>query len=165
MGRQYDPAYKLEVCKAIEMGSSTVMEFSREAGIPETTLRKWLQRYRENQETPFVGSGHILPENEEMVRLRRENRDLREEVEILKKAAGVTTSAYYAWDKRPETKRSKRRRRITEENAGYLFCSSTNSGGNKDCKDAHNAGSGGGKTYRIFNHAGKRLAFKGGEEV
>ena len=51
----------------------------------------WMKRYREHGEKSFVGSGHILPENEELVRLRRENRDLREENEILKKAA-----AYFA---------------------------------------------------------------------
>jgi transposase len=46
-----------------------------------------MKRYRENRDKPFVGSGRILPENEEMVRLRRENKDLREENEILKMAA------------------------------------------------------------------------------
>jgi transposase len=50
-----------------------------------------MKRYRANREKPFVGSGRVLPENEEIVRLRRENRDLREENEILKKAA-----AYFA---------------------------------------------------------------------
>jgi len=40
---------------------------------------------------PFVGSGYILPENEELVRLRRENKRLEEEIYILKKAA-----AYFA---------------------------------------------------------------------
>jgi transposase len=64
---------------------------SREAGVSENTLHIWMRRYRENKETPFVGSGKILPENEELVRLRKENKDLKEEVYILKKAA-----AYFA---------------------------------------------------------------------
>ena len=91
MSKKYDPAYKLEVCKTIESGAATVPELSREIGISDNTLYIWMKRYRENRDKPFVGSGHILPENEEMVRLRRENKDLREEVEILKKAA-----AYFA---------------------------------------------------------------------
>ena len=91
MSKGYDPAYKLEVCKAIDSGTATVSEMSRETGISENTLYIWMRRYRENRERPFVGSGHVLPENEEMVRLRRECRDLREENEILKKAA-----AYFA---------------------------------------------------------------------
>ena len=91
MTKKYDPAYKLEVCKTVDGGQATVPEISRETGISENTLYIWMKRYRENKEKPFVGSGHILPENEEMVRLRRENKDLREENEILKKAA-----AYFA---------------------------------------------------------------------
>ena len=91
MSKKYDPAYKLEVCKTVESGTVTVAEMSREIGISENTLYIWMKRYRENRDKPFVGSGRVLPENEEMVRLRRENKDLREENEILKKAA-----AYFA---------------------------------------------------------------------
>jgi len=88
--KQYDPAYKMEVCQAVAGGAS-VASMSRETGISENTLHVWMKRYRKHKEKSFVGSGNILSENEETVRLRRENRDLREENEILKKAA-----AYFA---------------------------------------------------------------------
>ena len=91
MAKVYDPAYKLEICKQVESGAVSVVEISQETGISENTLYGWTKRYRENREKPFVGSGRVLPENEELVRLKRENRDLREENEILKKAA-----AYFA---------------------------------------------------------------------
>jgi len=91
VSKKYDPAYKLEVCKSVESGHATVAEMSRETGISENTLYIWMKRYRENREKPFVGSGRVLPENEEIVRIRKENKDLREENEILKKAA-----AYFA---------------------------------------------------------------------
>ena len=91
MSKKFDPAYKIQICQALESGTATVPELSRETGISENTLYGWMKRYRDNREKPFVGSGHILPENEEMVRLRRENNDLKEENEILKKAA-----AYFA---------------------------------------------------------------------
>ena len=89
--KRYAPEYKLEVCKQIASGGISVAEMSRESGVSENTLHIWMRRYRENKETPFVGSGKILPENEELVRLRKENKDLKEEVYILKKAA-----AYFA---------------------------------------------------------------------
>ena len=91
MSKKYDPAYKLEVCKSVDSGHATVAEMSRETGISENTLYIWMKRYRENRDKPFVGSRRVLPENEEMVRLRRENKDLKEENEILKMAA-----AYFA---------------------------------------------------------------------
>jgi len=72
MAKTYDPAYKLEICKQVESGNATVAEIGRETGISENTLYGWLNRYRKNREKPFVGSGRILPENEELVRLRRE---------------------------------------------------------------------------------------------
>jgi len=93
--KKFDPAYKLEVCKTVESGHATVAEMSRETGISENTLYTWMKRYRENRDKAFVGSGRVLPENEEMVRLRREDKDLREENEILKKAA-----AYFAKNQR-----------------------------------------------------------------
>lgn len=91
MGKVYDVAYKNEICKRAVSGGMTVPQMSKETGINEQTLYTWVQKYRKSSETPFVGSGNILPENEETVRLRRECKDLREENEILKKAA-----AYFA---------------------------------------------------------------------
>jgi transposase len=89
--KNYDTAYKFEVCKRVEEGGESVAGLGRELGINENTLHSWLKRYRENKVTPFVGSGHIKPEDVEVKRLQRENRELREENEILKKAA-----AYFA---------------------------------------------------------------------
>ena len=95
MSKRYDPAYKLEVCKTVDSGDASVADMSRETGISENTLYIWMKRYRSNRSKPFVGSGHVLPENEEMVRLKKEVKDLREENEILKKAA-----AYFAKNQR-----------------------------------------------------------------
>jgi len=92
--KQYDTAYKNEVCKRIASGQVKVPQLSMETGIPENTLYKWNARYRANADKPFVGSGRILPENEEYVRLKRENKEFREENEFLKKAA-----AYFAKQK------------------------------------------------------------------
>jgi len=89
--KQYDTAYKNEICKRIVSKQAKVPELSKETGVPENTLYKWVSRYRENTGKPFVGSGHVLPENEEYVRIKRENKELRDENEFLKKAA-----AYFA---------------------------------------------------------------------
>lgn len=74
--------FYLERCKQVESGTATVPEISRETGISENTLYTCMKRYRENRDMPFVESGHVLPENEELVRLRREIKDLQEENEI-----------------------------------------------------------------------------------
>ena len=91
MGKVYDTAYKAEVCNRAVKGGESVASLSRELGISENTLYTWVSRYRQNSATPFVGSGHIKPEDVELKRLLHENLELREENEILKKAA-----AYFA---------------------------------------------------------------------
>ncbi len=62
-----------------------------ELGMNENTLHGWLKKYREKPDAPFPGSGNLSPDDERLRKLERENRDLREENEILKKAA-----AYFA---------------------------------------------------------------------
>jgi transposase len=89
--KQYDTAYKNEVCKRLASGQTKAAALSVETGVPENTLYGWYRRYKKNMEKPFVGSGNVLPENEEIVRIKRENKELREENEFLKKAA-----AYFA---------------------------------------------------------------------
>jgi len=87
MGKVYDQAYKTEICKRAVEGGEAVSAIFREVGISENTIYGWVARYRENSIRPFVGSGHIKPEDEAIKKLQRENKELREENEILKKAA------------------------------------------------------------------------------
>ena len=91
MGKVYDASYKTQVCKRVASSGESAAAVGRELGIKENTIHTWMRRYRENSINPFSGSGHIKAEDEENKRLMRENRELREENEILKKAA-----AYFA---------------------------------------------------------------------
>jgi len=87
MGKVYDQAYKIEICKRAVEGGKAVSAISREVGISENTLYGWVARYGKNKEKPFVGSGHMR----QLRSFPRENKELREENEILKKAP-----AYFA---------------------------------------------------------------------
>lgn len=91
MGKVYDQAYKTEICKRVVESGETVSSVAREIGIRDTTIYGWVSRYRENSDKPFVGSGHIKPEDEAYKKLLKDYKDLKEENEILKKAA-----AYFA---------------------------------------------------------------------
>ena len=91
----YDKEYKEAFCKRVMADDTSVAPLSREFGISENTLHTWVRRYRQNSNAPFVGSGHVKQEDADLKRLMRENRELREENEILKKAA-----AYFAKNQR-----------------------------------------------------------------
>ena len=65
----------------------------------KSTIYIWLKKYSEDGENAFPGSGHMRPDLEYVRRLERENRQLRNENEFLKKAA-----AYFAGDQRKSTR-------------------------------------------------------------
>ena len=55
-------------------------------GIDDSALNGWVQRFQDKPDAPIPGSGKLWPEEDRLQKLERENRELRTEVEILKKA-------------------------------------------------------------------------------
>ena len=92
MAKQYSAEFKIEAVRRVERTKESAAQVARDLGVNENTMYGWVKRYREKGEMlPFPGSGRLSPEDEQLRKLERENRDLREENEILKKAA-----AYFA---------------------------------------------------------------------
>jgi transposase len=56
---------------------------ARNLGIPPNTLYRWISQYKDDPKHPYVGSGHLKPEARAARDLEWENRELREDVEIL----------------------------------------------------------------------------------
>jgi transposase len=70
-----------------------VAQASRELGVHENVIRKWVALFDEDPRQAFPGRGNMRPEQAEIERLRREVHKLKAERDILKKAA-----AYFAKD-------------------------------------------------------------------
>lgn len=86
--------FKLEAIKLLSAGDKPVSELARELGVKRSLLYRWRDQLRAKGEIAFSGSGR--PRNDqlsELARLKKENAILREERDILKKAA-----AYFARD-------------------------------------------------------------------
>lgn len=64
----------------------TVAEAARNLGISGSMLSRWRREHLQGQRNAFPGTGHQPAEMEELRRLREENRKLKMEREILKKA-------------------------------------------------------------------------------
>jgi transposase len=83
--RFYPPEDKAEVVELICSTGKTAGQVARELDLTETAVRQWVRRA--DLDTGRRTDGLTTAEREELRRLRRENRDLREEREILRKAA------------------------------------------------------------------------------
>jgi transposase len=68
-----------------------IAQAARELDVHVNVLRTWVRAYREDPAHAFPGLGQQTPDDAEMTRLRREVARLKQERDILKKAA-----AYFA---------------------------------------------------------------------
>ena len=77
----YPPEFRAEAVRLARTTTTPLTTIARDVGISVWTLRAWMKR----ADSP---GSPTLPESErlELLRLRRENRELRLEREILKKA-------------------------------------------------------------------------------
>jgi transposase len=85
--RQYTAEFKREAVKLVTKQGYTVAEVSRSLDIRRTILDRWRREYLKRQENAFPGTGRQSGEADELSRLHEENRRLKLEREILKKAA------------------------------------------------------------------------------
>ena len=80
----YPEEFRREAVGLIRSGQRSLAEASESLGVSQQTLRNWL---KQTDVDAGRAEGVTGEEREELRRLRRENRVLREEREILKKAA------------------------------------------------------------------------------
>lgn len=81
--RNFDRAFKLSAVKMAESSNLPLVQIARSLGIHDSMLRRWRSQVRAKGLSAFNDSGRA--ERSEVVKLRRENRRLKQEVEVLKK--------------------------------------------------------------------------------
>ena len=86
----YPEDFRREAVRLLERGDRSVAELARDLGVAEQSLRTW--RKQAQLDAGERDDGLTSEERDELKRLRRENRVLREEREILKKAAAFFAS-------------------------------------------------------------------------
>jgi transposase len=85
--RQYTTEFKKEAVELVTRENYTVAQAASSLGISRNMLDRWRREYWEREKDAFPGTGHKAGEAEELRKLREENRRLRLERDILKKAA------------------------------------------------------------------------------
>jgi transposase len=81
--RAFTDSFKGEVVELCRKGDRTIPEVARDLDLTESSVRRWVEQAEIDAGRK---PGLTTSEHEELVRLRKENRVLREERDILKRA-------------------------------------------------------------------------------
>ena len=81
--RSFTPEFKAEIVERCKAGDRSIGQVARDFDLTETAVRAWVQQAEvDNGER----DGLTTEERKELSRLRRENRSLKLDVEVLKRA-------------------------------------------------------------------------------
>ena len=90
--RTYTAEFKLQAVLMVLEQDYSIAEAARQLGIGQNLLRNWKIKYQEQGQHAFPGNGKRSAQDDELHRLREENRRLRAERDVLKKAVGYFAS-------------------------------------------------------------------------
>lgn len=93
--RNYDPDFKEYLCKLVVQDGRKMIDLSRELDIPYSSLENWVSNYKKrlakakrDEQKQLKSATEYKADNEMLL---QENLDLKEELEILKKAMRIFT--------------------------------------------------------------------------
>jgi len=87
--KAYSREFKEEAVRLVVEGGRTGHEAALELGIPPSSLNRWRKQLAVDGPEAFPGKGRMKASDEEVRRLERELRRVREERDILKKAVAI----------------------------------------------------------------------------
>ena len=85
--KRYTKEFKLEAIRLLESGTKPGHEIERDLGIGKGQIYRWRQQLSQDGARAFPGNGKSR--DEELAALRKENKELREERDILRKATAI----------------------------------------------------------------------------
>ncbi|ALC16097.1 transposase [Desulfuromonas soudanensis] len=99
---RYSKEFRIEAVKMVVEGGVAVYEASRQLSLPKSTLENWVRAFKAGKLSNIGGKGQQRPLTEvelELDRVKRELAQVKQERDILKKAA-----AYFAKESLPGTR-------------------------------------------------------------
>jgi transposase len=85
--RKFSREFKIEAVRLVTDGGQTIAESAHELGVNASLLGHWKRQLTKNGEQAFPGKGRMKPLEEEVRRLQRDLKRVRQERDFLKKAA------------------------------------------------------------------------------
>lgn len=84
--KKYSKEFKIDAISLVTEQNYTQTEAANSLGITPKLISRWIKEYKTDEEHAFRGNGKLTPEQLELRCLREENKRLKMEKEILKKA-------------------------------------------------------------------------------
>lgn len=84
--KKYSKEFKIDAISLVTEQNYTQTEAANSLGITPKLISRWIREYKTDEEHAFRGNGKLTPEQLELRCLREENKRLKMEKEILKKA-------------------------------------------------------------------------------
>ena len=91
MAKQHDKQFKLDAIRYYEEHKDIgIRGCAKNLGIGYSTLTKWMKEFRESGDIYVRGSGNYASdEQKEIAKLKRELRDAKDALDVLKKAINI----------------------------------------------------------------------------
>ena len=87
--RTYTREFKLEAVHLWQTSDKSATQIEHDLGIGDGCLYRWKRELAKEGENAFPGHGRLAPDQERISQLERENKILRQERDILKKAVAI----------------------------------------------------------------------------
>ena len=85
--KKYTKEFKLEAVRLAKQPGVTARQVAKDLGINESLIHSWKKALSVDGDQAFPGNGRLKADDEEIRQLKKEVKLLREERDILKKAA------------------------------------------------------------------------------
>ncbi len=85
--RSFTPEFRAEAVKLVREGGKSLPQVAKDLDLTESALRNWVREAEATGEGKAAAGALTGAERDELVRLRKENRQLQMERDFLKKAA------------------------------------------------------------------------------
>jgi len=85
--RVFSTDFKINAVKMVTEEKRVAAEVARDLGITSNLLHTWKLKYMQEPSLAFPGKGNLNEQDAYIRKVERENRRLKEEIDLLKKAA------------------------------------------------------------------------------
>jgi len=87
--KKYTISFKKEAVALVLEKGMTRHAVERQLGLGQGVMHRWVKEFQQDPQDCFPGNGNVKAHEREVIQLQRQNKILKRELEILKKAVAI----------------------------------------------------------------------------